>query len=153
MGRGTRSEPACVRLTAGLDDLLSDPLQLLLGARVGRQRDEPVDQLGHAQALQLAPDRDPRRRWLTRKPVAQQHPIQPRVGCNHGYNARTRLIRKSTEGLDKGCLGGLEEIIRSSHGIVATVDCRTGHPDRMPDTQRLISRLWDSGTSSPRIAG
>jgi len=63
-GAARRGDPHG-RLAAELDDLVGDPLELLAIAAVERQRDQPVEQLRDAEPLQLAPQRDPRRRWLT----------------------------------------------------------------------------------------
>ena len=86
--RGTAVGPRhSVGGPAGLDDVVGDPVQLLAGAGVGRQRDQPVADLRDPEALELAPDRDPRGGRLPRHPVGQQHPhdavpaslMQPRL--------------------------------------------------------------------------
>src|SRR5439155_7620313 len=64
-------------LAAGVDDLVGHPLELLLGAGVGREGDEAIEDLRHPEAAQLAPHGDARRRRLTREAVGEQDPFQP----------------------------------------------------------------------------
>ena len=44
------------RFAAVVGDFLGDPLQLLAGARVSRERDQAVAELADAESLELAPD-------------------------------------------------------------------------------------------------
>ena len=65
-------------LAAGLEDLVGEPLELFLGAGVGRKRHEPVHELHDTEAAQLAPQRDAGCRRLPRQPVGEEHPVDPR---------------------------------------------------------------------------
>src|SRR5438093_100949 len=72
-----RIDEAADQPGAGLDDFVGEPLELLTVARVERERGQAVENLRRTEAAQLPPQSDPRRRRLTREPVAQQHPGGP----------------------------------------------------------------------------
>jgi hypothetical protein len=86
------------RLAARLLHVVGEPLELLAVAVIERQRDEPVEKLRRPEPLQLAPERDPRRRRLAWQPKREQDPTgpvrplrQPRLhALNHARPCPTR---------------------------------------------------------------
>jgi hypothetical protein len=75
---GVYSDPTASKIRGYSAKSFDRALQLLTGQPIGRQRRHPVRQLRHPQLLQLAPQRDPRTRRLTRQPITQQHPLSKR---------------------------------------------------------------------------
>src|SRR5258708_11156110 len=63
-----RSEPADPdrRFPSALGYIVCEPLELFAVASVARQRDQPIEELCDSETLELAPNRDPRGRWLAR---------------------------------------------------------------------------------------
>jgi len=59
----------------GIEDLLGDPFQRLPGPGVSGKGDEPVGELGDAEAFEPAPNRRPRRGRDPRKPIGKEHPL------------------------------------------------------------------------------
>src|SRR5581483_9491064 len=119
------------RLATGLRDLVGDPLELLPVARVERQRHEPVEELRRTESLELAPDGDPRRRGLARKPVREQRPVELRTRSgNRGYilleavAAETAYLRG---GLDR--LGAVGASLRRLGAAAA-------EPEQAPERRR-----------------